>query len=480
MRPTRALLLATTFLLACSSEPGESTTDTDVGSRVRPGSDAGADIARDFRTESDADSDVEDTEPDTDFDVAPDSEPDVPEDAAADTDPDSTGDVSPDADTEPDLVAAVCGDGIRTDEEGCDDGNTVGGDGCDSSCGRELYFVCRPCDEDSQCGWEGDRCIDGACGADCSVLGCGDGFDCVESTVDETTVSQCAPVGGCPTTPPEEICDGLVDDDDDGLTDCEDPDCSEDPLCAGTGDGTCADPIPIGLSSGTATPTNEAQSPSCSGIDEVESVFVFTPAATGVYCLDSRGSGTSDTIISTRTVCGDIGTELTCDDDISGDLVEFQAYVDFTAVGTSPIYVLVDTYGPDPGDSVTLTISAGACGDAPDGGGDPDPDIVDYGTVGCLDSLDDVDASGATGDELLINCPTDCARWNFVYGTDIYSADSYLCPAAIHQGTITDTGGDLTISVLDGQDEYTGSIQNGITSNDWTLGFPRSFTTAAR
>jgi hypothetical protein len=343
-----------------------------------------------------------------------------------------------------------------------------------------LYFVCRPCDSDDDCGQSDDLCIDGACGADCTVLGCGDGFDCVETTVDGFAVSQCVPTEGCPQPPPEEICEGLVDDDGDGLTDCIDPDCFVDPLCAGTGDGTCADPIPATLGRVMSTPTNEAQSPSCLSIDNVESVFVWTPSVAGVYCLDTRGSGASDTLISTRTVCGDVDTELTCDDDIPGDLTEFQAHVDFNAVGTNPIYVLVDTYNPDDGDTLTLTISEGRCGAAPDEGGGPDPDPVDYGIIGCLESLDDLDATGTAGEELHITCPPDCSRWDFVYGTDIYSADSYLCSSAIHQGSTTDSGGLVSVTVLDGREEYTGTTRNGVRSSDWSFGFDRSFSTSAR
>lgn len=39
----------------------------------------------------------------------------------------------------------------------------------------------------------------------------------------------------------ETICDDLVDNDDDGRTDCQDPDCAEDPGCTGPrcGDGSC-------------------------------------------------------------------------------------------------------------------------------------------------------------------------------------------------------------------------------------------------
>ena len=42
------------------------------------------------------------------------------------------------------LTAApvVCGDGIRTRQEGCDDGNLVGGDGCSAGCVVEVGYGC--------------------------------------------------------------------------------------------------------------------------------------------------------------------------------------------------------------------------------------------------------------------------------------------------------------------------------------------------
>lgn len=35
-----------------------------------------------------------------------------------------------------------CGDGILTEDEECDDGNTTDGDGCNSSCKIEDGFIC--------------------------------------------------------------------------------------------------------------------------------------------------------------------------------------------------------------------------------------------------------------------------------------------------------------------------------------------------
>jgi len=55
-----------------------------------------------------------------------------------------------------------------------------------------------------------------------------------------------------------------------------------------------------------------------------------------------------------------------------------------------------------------------------------------------------------------------------VYGTDVYTDDSSVCTAAVHAGRITLAGGgSLTIEIQPGQQSYTGSTRNGITSNSW-------------
>lgn len=58
-----------------------------------------------------------------------------------------------------------------------------------------------------------------------------------------------------------------------------------------------------------------------------------------------------------------------------------------------------------------------------------------------------------------------------VFGTDIYTDDSYICSAAVHRGLITQrTGGAVTIKLLAGQTSFNASSRNGVTSlalNDW-------------
>lgn len=52
-----------------------------------------------------------------------------------------------------------------------------------------------------------------------------------------------------------------------------------------------------------------------------------------------------------------------------------------------------------------------------------------------------------------------------VYGTDVYTDDSYVCSAAVHRGIITQkTGGMVTIKLLQGHTSFVASSRNGVTS----------------
>jgi hypothetical protein len=85
---------------------------------------------------------------------------------------------------------------------------------------------------------------------------------------------------------------------------------------------------------------------------------------------------------------------------------------------------------------------------------------------------------GQTGRIVTLLCPPKF-ELHTVYGTDVYTGDSYVCTAAVHAGVIEQaTGGMLTIKILEGQVSYAGSTRNGITSMS-TETFPGSFTFVA-
>jgi phage baseplate assembly protein gpV len=55
-----------------------------------------------------------------------------------------------------------------------------------------------------------------------------------------------------------------------------------------------------------------------------------------------------------------------------------------------------------------------------------------------------------------------------LWGTDIYTSDSSICTAAVHVGLITfEDGGEVTFHLIEGQESYTGSEANGVTSADY-------------
>jgi len=71
---------------------------------------------------------------------------------------------------------------------------------------------------------------------------------------------------------------------------------------------------------------------------------------------------------------------------------------------------------------------------------------------------------GRNGQRFSFSCPSreKEATGFAVWGTDIYTDDSYICGAAIHAGRITKQGGTVTIEIRAGQSSYTGTTRNGI------------------
>jgi hypothetical protein len=64
--------------------------------------------------------------------------------------------------------------------------------------------------------------------------------------------------------------------------------------------------------------------------------------------------------------------------------------------------------------------------------------------------------------------PGGLSIWGNPWGTDIYTHDCSIMSAAIHAGIITrEQGGIVTIEIMPGQNSYTGSTRNGITSQNY-------------
>jgi len=116
---------------------------------------------------------------------------------------------------------AVCGDGIVGPGEQCDDGNQVNTDACTNQC------------KNAVCGdgivGPGEQCDDGntvngdGCSATCQLGYCGDG---VVQPGEECDDGNNLSGDGCsPTCKKDEICNDQIDNDGDGLVDCDDPEC---------------------------------------------------------------------------------------------------------------------------------------------------------------------------------------------------------------------------------------------------------------
>ncbi len=65
-----------------------------------------------------------------------------------------------------------------------------------------------------------------------------------------------------------------------------------------------------------------------------------------------------------------------------------------------------------------------------------------------------------------------------VWGTEVYTSDTYLGAAAVHQGLLKPgEKGVLRVKVINGQQQYLGSVKNGVTSQsygEWTVSFTMS------
>lgn len=73
---------------------------------------------------------------------------------------------------------------------------------------------------------------------------------------------------------------------------------------------------------------------------------------------------------------------------------------------------------------------------------------------------------GGVGSVYAGTCPAGCTAGS-LWGTRVYTDDSAICTAAIHAGTIGESGGDVTFVIEDGMDSYPASAQNGISSSEW-------------
>ena len=80
---------------------------------------------------------------------------------------------------------------------------------------------------------------------------------------------------------------------------------------------------------------------------------------------------------------------------------------------------------------------------------------------------DAMDLRGWNGTVVTFWCPAN-GEPSSLWGTGVYTDDSSICTAAVHAGLITfEDGGEVTIEIAPGFDEYPGSDRHGVESGDW-------------
>jgi len=91
-----------------------------------------------------------------------------------------------------------------------------------------------------------------------------------------------------------------------------------------------------------------------------------------------------------------------------------------------------------------------------------EPGQIDWNTT--FDRVPDDFSSPIT-----VVCPPKGNLDSYVWGTDVYSAGSAICVAAVHAGVITlDAGGRVTVTPQPKQGRFMASVRNGVSTWSWT------------
>ncbi|MCB1157116.1 MAG: hypothetical protein H7A25_01940 [Leptospiraceae bacterium] len=86
-------------------------------------------------------------------------------------------------------------------------------------------------------------------------------------------------------------------------------------------------------------------------------------------------------------------------------------------------------------------------------------------TVSCTDSPKTLKLLDSQS--FIASCPQNCGG-GLLWGTDIYTTDSAICKAGLHTGLLDrEKGGSLKVTLLPGQNSYSGKERNGVKSSDW-------------
>ncbi|MCP3105420.1 FG-GAP-like repeat-containing protein [Myxococcus sp. K15C18031901] len=194
-------------------------------------------------------------------------------------------------------LRAVCGDGVLSGFEVCDDGNQLSGDGCSSVCQLEPGYTCtgQPtvCTDIDECAAGTDNCnenatctnIGGSFTCACNAGYTGDGVTCTDIDECATGTDNCNENATCTNTGGSFTCACKTGYTGDGVT-CTDIDecatgtdnCNENATCTNTGGSfTCA-----------CNAGYEGDGVTCTNIDECAT----SPCLNGGTCIDGVGSYT--------------------------------------------------------------------------------------------------------------------------------------------------------------------------------------------
>ncbi len=224
----------------------------------------------------------------------------------------------------------------------------------------------------ASCGSDADAPADAAGGADTAGADAG-----ADAGVDVTT--------GEDTAPALESCSNLIDDDGDGLVDCDDPDCDrvdcEGPVACP--DVDLGERVGYPVWTGTTRGAGHSGGGSCGGQRGEDVHVLWTAPATDSYTFTTAGSSIDTIFYALQDDCD--GEELVCNDDEHPQTLQSGFTLELQASDT--IVLVIDGYeviGGNGGGAVSLNITpatlereAGFCGD----GVDNDDD----GAIDCLD-----------------------------------------------------------------------------------------------
>ena len=313
----------------------------------------------------------------------------------------------PDCFSDPVCAGGSCGDGVCSSSEICS---------CPADCGPPALFESWPstCTDglDNDCNGVAD-CSDPSCSFEpcCGPPGCGDGV-CTPPGE-----SQCNCPYDCGVPSPGENCTDGIDNDCNGLIDCNDPFCAQQQPCAATfcPDGVCA-PSEICTCSIDCGPPPPVETNCTDGLDN--------DCDGNVDCADSDcsvpccGDGTCNPVelCSCPADCTPSAGEIpgsTCLDGIDNDCDGLSDCNDPDCATESPA-CSCGNFVCDPGET--------QCNCAIDCGGVPGPEVcndgVDNNCDGAIDCLDaactcTTFCGGVCGDAVcftseICTCPTDC------------------------------------------------------------------------